>query len=233
MTISTVTGFSIGPPGFVKQWNSRIAVALNFGATLAMNNERKNVFGLPSPCFGNASVRVYEFNPKELRLQHSRTISAFKASSLSVADGTLYIGGEALDDCSLRGRAAIYSLQVNGDASPFWSEDTPFSSNVVSMNVLDGRLLAAIRYEYTLGLDAQPTSLEEVIKRSGDYTKRWGDKDFALQEASLLSIDRAGRIAERKNFSAGLSVFVQGLDVIGTRPILYGAVGGIPTVTLQ
>jgi len=169
---------------------------------------------------------VYEFDPNDLRLQRSRTIVGFKVGSIAAAGALLYLGGEATDGCAMRGRTAMYPLQKDGEATSFWNEDTLFDSDVVGMKVLDGELLATVRYERSLGIETR-TSL------SDGYDKRWGDENALSRESALLYIDRTGRIAGRTNFSAGLAVFVRGLEMIGRRPVLYGAVGGIPAVAPQ
>ena len=219
--------FSIGIQGLVKVWNDRLALALNFGSTLGMNYQRRDVFGLPSVCFANASTRVYEIDLQDLRQLRSRSIARFKVDSIAVANGLLHLGGEVTDDCAMRGHAAIYSLDAaDGEPRPLWSEDTLFISNISGLNVLDDQLLATLRSERTLGIETRRSS-------SDAGNKRWGDEDSALRESSLLHIDRTGRIAQRRNLSAGLAVFVRGVEVIGRRPVLYGSIGGIPAVTGQ
>jgi hypothetical protein len=219
--------FSIGIQGLVKVWNGRLALALNFGSTLRMNYQRRDVFGLPSVCFANSSTRVYEIDLQDLRQLRSRSIARFKVDSIAVANGLLYLGGEVTDDCAMRGQAAIYSLDAaDGEPRPFWSEDTLFISNISGLNVLDDQLLATLRSERTLGIETRTSS-------SDAGNKRWGDEDSALRESSLLYIDRAGRIAQRRNLSAGLAIFVRGVEVISRRPVLYGSIGGIPAVTGQ
>jgi len=142
------------------------------------------------------------------------------------AGDVLYLGGEATDGCAMRGRAAIYRLQADGETSLFWTENTLFPGNVAGMQVLDDELLAAVGYERSLGIETRRPS-------SGGYSKRWGDQDSASREAALLRIDRRGEVIRRANFSAGLAIFVHGLEVIGGRPLLYGTVGGIPAVARQ
>jgi hypothetical protein len=174
----------------------------------------------------SASAGIYEFDLKDLRLQRSRTIVGFKIGSIAAAGALLYLGGEAIDGCAMQGRAAIYRLQADGEASLFWNEDTPFASDVVGMKVLDDQLLATVRYQRTLGIETRTSS-------SDGYNKRLWDDNSASLESALLYLDRTGRVAGRINFSAGLAVFVDGMEMIGRRPVLYGAVGGIPAVALQ
>ncbi len=218
-------GLVIGTRAFVHHWGNRVAVAINFGSNPRMNADRKSIFGLPSYCYESATANLYEFSEDKLELLATRTVAGFKVGSITSTGAELFLGGEKFDNCAMSGAAALFRFRGEGDAQLIWKENDLFSSNVTGLKAIDRTIVAAVRHERTLGINATTGRSTEP------NDKRWGERSAVSRESSLIYFDANGAILKRRNYSAGLAIYVQGLEFIGQEPVLYGSIGGMPAIT--
>ena len=95
------------------------------------------------------------------------------------------------------------------------------------MTIIGNLIVVAAGHERRLGLENPP------FKEMDYNAKRWGDESGVLREASLVQLTAQGTLISRRYISAGLSVYVQGAALPSDHLTLYGALGGMPAITLH
>lgn len=217
---------SIGAVGLIRILGDRVFVAVNRGALIRVNPWRKNVLGWPPVCFEDASIGLFEFDRSNLVLQKSKTIGQFQLNAMEIWNNRLFIGGEALDDCTQRGVASVLKLDGDGSVSSFWKDDGVFPSAVKAILVRNG-LEIAVNFERAIGIN--------VVKSTnlGSYDKRYGDDNMAIREGSLIDLSPNGGVESRLDFTTGLSVYLTGMAVAHGKLVAYGSLGGEPASTLH
>ena len=216
---------NIGLDTLTSTWRGNLVVVLNHGLSLVgMKDDPAGVFGMPYPCNEGASARVLELDPRTLRIMTERSIPAFRAVSLVAGKDALFVGGETLNKCSLKGVASIWRFGPREEPKALWSDDEVFYSAVRGLDVEGSTLVAAIAHERTLGIKTLGPGRPE---RGG---KRWAE-GATLREGSLIRLSFDGSELERQYMSAGVGMYLQGLKIVRGRPVLYGSLGGLPALT--
>lgn len=146
----------------------------------------------------------------------------FRTATLLSLSKHLFVGGDALERCSIHGVAAVFRLDKVGEPRLFWHDNDPFTSSVRGLISSDSGLLIAVGHERKIGIER---SSREIGGLGG---KRWGDNTQEQREGSLVHLTMEGVPVSRRYISAGLSVCLQGVVLSGHEPIAYGALGGMP-----
>jgi len=207
-------------------WNKKLIVAINTGFSYRFREDKKGVFGLPEPCNEGASTTIYELDPQTLKPLASRSVPNFRTATLLPLSKHLFVGGDALERCSIHGVAAVLRVDKVGEPRLLWQENDPFTSSVRGLIVADSGLLVAVSHERKIGI-------EHISSRETESAgKRWGDNTQEQREGSLVHLTMEGVPVSRRYISAGLSVYVQGVVMSGHEPIAYGALGGMPAHTI-
>jgi hypothetical protein len=219
----------IGRAAFILRWGSSTIVAVNHGMNMKTNYFEKNIAGFPPVCWENASTTLFQFDGDELTLSGKQTIAAFKTTAVNVWAGSVYVGGEAFDNCSMSGRAAVHKVSYPSTHEIFWNDPDLFKGSVQGIAPTSDGLWIAVGYQRALGVH---------MVRSGwtpaaGYEKRWGEEATIVREAALMKLSSNGAVISRKTLSAGLSVFLIGIEANPneTSPIVYGTLGGMPALS--
>ena len=220
---------NLGARGLVGGWGDKFVVAVNSGSDSRMRQGKTTVLGFPEICQEGASMTLYELDGKELRVTGSRNLANFRASILVAKEDTLFIGGDALEECSLHGTASVARFARTGEAELLWKDDDPFRSSVRGMNIIGNLIVIAAGHERRLGLEnPPPVNLDYYL-----HSKRWGDESGVSRECSLVQLSARGKLISRRYISAGLSVYVQGIALPKDQLTIYGALCGMPAMTLH
>jgi hypothetical protein len=221
------TGSVIGRSAFIQHWGRDIIVAVNHGMSRRTDHFESNIAGLPLVCWENASTTLFQFAGDDLTLSGKQTIPSFKTTAVSVWAGSLYIGGEAFDNCSMYGKAEVYKLSDFSSYEIFWNDPDLFKGLVAGIAPSSNGLWIAVGYQRALGV--------RLVRSGGSLggDKRWGEDASIVREASLIKLSGDGFAMSRKTLSAGLSIFLTGIesDPRATTPIIYGVLGGMPALS--
>ena len=136
----------------------------------------------------------------------------------------MFVGGEMLNKCSLKGVAAIWRFSPHEEPKSLWSDDEVFYSAVRGLDIEGSTLVAAIGHERTLGIETRGPS------RTDHAGKRWAE-GATLLEGSFVRLSFDGSVLERQYLSAGVGMYLQGLKIVRGRAVLYGSLGGLPALT--
>ena len=201
---------------------NRIVVVINSGTTIRMAFEQKSILGIPPVCYENASATIYDFESISLKNGAVRTIKNFAAQSLTDVKGVLFVAGEALDGCSMRGVASVARLTDSGKPQLIWVDSEPFPSSTRGMAAIGDLLILAVDHERILGIEFGKSTYLNF------NDKRWADDNKSAREASLIRLSGDGLVVDQRYFTAGLSIFPQGVTVHGGKAVVYGSLGGLP-----
>jgi hypothetical protein len=211
----------------ISNWNEHVVVVLNSGVSVSAKFDKRTFSGLPTTCFEGGAATVHVLDRTNLRVVSSKAIPDFRANSLEVLDGVLFIGGEALENCSFRGAAALVRLERSGNPEVIWKDDDLFVTSVRGMLVDRKQLVIAVAHERTLGMRSdEPEQAQDFT-----YNKRWSDDLATARETSIVHLSKEGRVLERQYVGGGFGAFVQGLVAGGKHLIAYGSMGGLPAYT--
>ena len=95
------------------------------------------------------------------------------------------------------------------------------------MAIIGNLIVIAAGHERRLGLENPPPVDLDY------HSKRWGDESGVSRESSLVQLSAQGKMISRRYISAGLSVYVQGIALPKDQLTIYGALGGMPAITLH
>ena len=201
--------------------SGNVVVTINNGSTIG--GKPDVLFGLPLVCHSGSSTSVYEIDRRTLRTVATHSISNFRATSLMAIGEQLFIGGETLNTCSFKGVASIFHLSRSDEPRKLWQADEMFNSSVRGMLKIGNSLVVAVKHERSLGID-NPTF------QGIDYSKHWLDHDALQREGSLVTLSKDGAVISEQFLSAGMGVYVQGIEMSRDGPMAYGTLGGMPWV---
>jgi hypothetical protein len=112
------------------------------------------------------------------------------------------------------------------NAELIWKDGDLAISSVRGVTAADGQLVMAVGYERTIAVQLAKPIYSDL------GSKRWGDDSASMLEASIIRLSpKDGAIVERRNLSAGLGISLQGIEIVGGEPIVYGSLGGVPAMT--
>jgi CHAT domain-containing protein len=219
---------SFGASAFATMLNDRtIAVAVNYQGKTTMKFDKAGVFGLPEPCQEDRNTKVYEVERSSMKLLRAHAIKDFRAASVMAMGTETMVGGELLESCSLFGVAALFRTNLAGTPTLMWKDDDIFNSSVKGMVRSDGRLTLAVGHERRIGIrDRKSVAENELVGN-----KRWGDDSATRRDVSIVFLSSDGKQVSRRYQSAGLSLFVHGIEIASGRPIVYGSLGGMPALS--
>jgi hypothetical protein len=206
------------------KWGRVVVVAVNVGTSSQMNSSK--MFGLPAVCHSGGAVQLTKLDSRELNIIASDVIPGFQATAMRVLGERLYLGGHVLDHCAMSGKAALYRLTSANVAELFWKENDVSVSSIAGLAIANGQLLMAVQYQRTLAV--QPTTPFNIEVGA----KRVEGEEFLVREAAVIRLSsKDGTVVDRRNLSAGVGIFLQGIELVGGNPIVYGSLGGQPAMT--
>jgi hypothetical protein len=211
----------------IARWGRNIVVAVNRGTFRQVIPFDRSRLGLPGVCSDRAAVYLTQLDAAELRVTARQVIPGAQITAMGNLGDRLYLAGEALDRCSFRGKAAVYRLTVaSKNAEIFWKDSDLSISSVRGLAIANGALAIAVGYQRTLAVEI----MKPIHIDMG--SKRWGDDGASILEASIIRLSsKDGSIVDRRDLSAGLSVSLSGIELVGGNPIVYGSLGGQPAMT--
>src|SRR5262249_12136051 len=133
------------------------------------------------------------------------------------------------DNCSMYGKAALYKLSEFSSREIFWNDPDLFKGSVRGITSTSEGLWIAVGYQRALGRQLVRSGWSSGV----EYKKRWGEDASTVHEASLIKLLGDGTAIIRKSLSAGLSIFVTGIEHNpgAESPIIYGTLGGMPALS--
>jgi len=222
---------NLGPSASVLRIGKRLVVTVNKTAEVKLDFARRTILGWPSSCFNNALANIYQFNISNLAQTDVFVMSNFKINALTKMQSKLLLAGEMFDGCSQKGTAAIMKFDFGKKAEPLWQDGDVFPSAVKRLAVEGERLFAIVNYERASGIDI----MEDIKTLQAAFNdKRFLDRNLAtVREASLLTFSLDGKLQNKFDYSAGLSVVLSDIRVIDGKVLVFGSLGGEPASSLH
>lgn len=225
------SGIRLGPTALLTAARGRLIVAVNEGGVPQVRPEIRTPLGLPAFCMEGAATRLIELEARSLRVLGARSIAHFRPAALVRRSDELFLGGETLEECSSRGRAAVLRIDKTGEPRSFWKDDGLFASALRGMDRVDGGIIVAVNNERALGIEA--TKPIGALMSQPSFRRRWSDDATSAREATLLRLSKGGAVVGARELSAGVGIHLQGVSVQGEHMFAYGALGGVPAMTRQ
>jgi len=202
---------------------NRIVIAIYSGVTIRPNLKARTILGLAPICIEDAKSKVLEFDNQSFELLRELTIDQFLVTTMANWDNLIYLGGELRDGCSARGNATIIRIPNQGQPNIFWKDSGVFPTRITGMAATD-KLSVVLSEERILGI----RQIKALDLDNLSYNKRSVESATAIQEGSLLEFSKDGSLINRRDMSAGLSLYLGGVRTINRRLIVHGMLGGQP-----
>lgn len=213
---------NIGPAALLRSWGGQLALTFNEGAS-AKVRFNQSALGMPLPCFEPGYATIYAVDPSSLALRKIQSLPTFKITALLSVGNDLLVGGETQGGCSASGGATISRIVDGKPPHLLWKSDDAFKSSVSGLSQINDQFVAAIRHERTLGIDTRDLNVPVNLDQ-----KRWGDNTISAREGSIVFLSKDGALVRRRHISAGLSIFIQGIETNRQTIFAYGSLGGLP-----
>jgi hypothetical protein len=214
----------IGKKYLLSRSASGLALLVNSQELSAMDQTRRERFGLPTWCLGRLSTSMHVIDLASMSITSMGTVADFQTFSAEAVEGRLLLGGLKRSACSDSGAAAIYEVTSSETPRLFWIDNDLFPSNVQSVRRFNEGVAVVVKRE-------RPVGVRSVTQSTDGASKRWGDDGSELWEFSILEIDRNGGIGAQYDSAFGLSSFVQGIVVANGDLVAFGSLGGRPALS--
>jgi hypothetical protein len=182
---------------------------------------------MPWVCGEGGGTYLTKLDSADLKVTASQFIPDAHVVAWSTLGDQLYLAGETLDRCGFYGKAAVYRLtSTSNKAEPVWKESDLSMSSARGLAIAHGQLLIAIGYRRTLAVQISKGTRVNLGR------KRLLDDDASVFDAAIVRLSpEDGRVIERRDLSAGLSILLHGIEMVDGQPIVYGSLGGQPAMT--
>lgn len=216
-------GLVIGRVGLLALSDTHVYVALNRGTK---TTPKFNAFGYVKSCYEGSATDLFQIDRTTWKVTGHQVIDGFTTRVMQATRNAILIGGEDVIGCDGHTRAALYTVRSMDKADIVWRDDDAFPTSVEDFALEKSSLLVLVRHKRLLGMQSFIPYSENI-----NTDKRAGLDAAVRQEASLVTLSSDGAMVRRNYYAAGYNLHMRGVLSVKGTTIIYGMLGGIPSIS--